>query len=303
MSGTQVTATVVRVVDGDTVRVDNGTGEESLRILALDTEESHAGGSKPVTQWGLKASERAKAIFAAGDEVTLEFPGSEPAEVCWRKYRGNFGRPLVYIYDKDDNDFQEIMIREGYSPYFVKYGYANFPAHHQRYLAAERVAQVAHIGVWDQQTVNHGEMRNYASLGVWWDLRARVIEGYRAFKAANLGAAVFNTRLDYDKLVEMATAGETGVVFTELRDLRRVGGDNGLIGIGSEQQPFKLFLPDLDEPACQAIVHLLENRYMAGDLAHPRRSYAYVMGPMKLFHGRPELVVTSPEQITDEPPA
>ena len=87
------------------------------------------------------------------------------------------------------------------------------------------------------------------------------------------------------------------------RHLRRVGGDNGSIGIGSEQQPFKVFLPDLDGPAGQAVVHLLENRYMASDLAHPRRSYAYVMGPMKLFHGRPELVVTSPDQITDAPPA
>ena len=302
MSGTKVEVEVVRVVDGDTVRVDNGTDEESLRILALDTEESNAGGSKPVTPWGRAASDRAKEVFSPGDRVSVEFPGNEPAQVCWQKYRGNFGRALVYIYDKDDRNFQEIMIREGFSPYFMKYGYAHFPAHHARYQAAEREAQIAHRGLWDQHAVNQAEMRNYARLGLWWDLRARIIEGYRAFKAAHPDAELFNSRLDYARLVELAEAEAHGVVFTELRDLRRIGGDNGLIGIGSEDQPFKVFLPDLDQPAGQAVVHLLENRYLSGDDQHPRRGYAYVQGPMKMFRDRPELVVARPEQISDQPP-
>jgi endonuclease YncB( thermonuclease family) len=55
-----------------------------------------------------------------------------------QRYRGNFGRLLVYIH-KDGVDFQETMIREGFSPYFVKYGNAIF--HHDTYRAAEREAQ------------------------------------------------------------------------------------------------------------------------------------------------------------------
>ena len=51
IQGTTVEATVSRVVDGDTIRVflPRQSDDESLRILALDTEESRASGSKPVT--------------------------------------------------------------------------------------------------------------------------------------------------------------------------------------------------------------------------------------------------------------
>lgn len=302
MSGTQVEVEVVRVVDGDTLRIRMAEGERSLRLLALDTEESNAGSGKPVTPWGREAKVRAQQIFAPGDPVTVKFPGEEPPEVCWMKYRDNFGRPLVFVHDRDGRDVQEVMIAEGYSPYFTKYGYAEFEAHHQRYAAAERAAQGAHIGVWDQLTVNGQEARNYAALGVWWNLRGQVIDAYRRVKAAHPEAGLLNSRLDYDVILTAAEAREPGIVFTELRELRRVGGDHGIITIGSLQQPFKVFLPDLDGPDGQAIVRLLENRYFSSEPTHPRRSYAYVHGPMKLFRGEPEIVVTSVHQITDEPP-
>ena len=98
--GTTVEATVSRVVDGDTIRVfiADSSDDESLRILALDTEETNAGSSKPITPWGQKAKERAESFFAEGDLVTLEFPGTEDLEVCLPKYRGNFGRLLVFVY-------------------------------------------------------------------------------------------------------------------------------------------------------------------------------------------------------------
>jgi micrococcal nuclease len=302
MSGTKVEVEVVRVVDGDTLRVSVEEREWSLRMLALDTEESNAGSDKPVTPWGRKAKERAQQIFSPGDRVTVEFLGNEAPEVCWEKYLDNFGRPLVFVHDRDDADYQEVMIREGYSPYFTKYGYAEFAAFHRRYAAAERAAQGAHIGVWDQMTVNGQDARNYAALGVWWELRARIIDHYRLLKAAHPEAGLLNSRLDYDAIVAAAAAQRQGIVFTELRELRRVGGHRAIITIGSMQQPFKVFLPDLEGPAGQAVVRLLENRYFPSEPGHPRRSYAYVHGPMKLFRDEPEIVVTSSEQISDEPP-
>ena len=92
-NGTIVDVIVSRVVDGDTLRVflPGAKKDESLRILALDTEESYAGGSKPVTPWGKKAKERAELIFKTGDSVQLEFPGKENIDTCIKKYRGNYG--------------------------------------------------------------------------------------------------------------------------------------------------------------------------------------------------------------------
>ncbi len=303
MAGTRIQGTVVRVVDGDTVRVEVNGDEESLRLLALDTEESNAGSSKPVTPWGHAAKDRANQVIAPGDTVTLEFPGHEAPEVCWQKYRGNYGRPLVYLYLPNGTDFQEMMIREGYSPYFVKYGYAHFPELHERYTNAERAAQAENLGVWNQMAVNAFEARNYALLGTWWHLRGLVVEGYRQFKRANPGIALYNTRLDYDLLVDLAEQRQEVTIFTELRDFKRVGGKHGIISVGSIHQPFQIFVREIDSDPAQTLLRFLMSRYIPGDGTHPRRSYAYIRGMVKMFGSRPELELERPSQVTDWPVA
>jgi micrococcal nuclease len=297
--GTEVETSIVRVVDGDTVAVTINGLEEKLRLSHLDTEESNHGSDKPVTPWGKKAKERAIELLPAGTAVTLEFAGTEPLEVCLERYRDNFGRLLVWLYH-DDQDFQERMIAEGYSPYFNKYGYADFESHHERYLAAERTAQTAHTGVWDQVGVNGSEQRNYALLGVWWTLRAELITAYRGFRAAQ--PALLNSRLDYAELVDRAKQHEEATVFTELRTYTPVGQNKAIVDIGSRAQPFKLFLPNVEGEEGQRLLRLLDGRYIPKDDHHVRRSYAYVRGPLQLFRDEPEVVVTSAHQITDVPP-
>ena len=303
MQGITTTARLVRVVDGDTLRVSLGTGEESLRLLCLDTEEANAGSTKPVTPWGKQASAAAKEIFRPGDEVTLELPGTEPLEEALRRYRDNFGRLLVFAYEPDGADFQEHWIRDGFSPYFTKYGYAEFPGHHARYRAAETQAQRANRGLWDQVAVNGSERRNYALLGVWWELRAQLVEEFRARRRAASGPRLFDSRLDYATLADLARTGERVTVFTELSELKRLGARKAAITIGSVHQPFQLFIPDLTSTAGQEIAWLLTHRYLGGDETHPRRGYAYVTGDLKLFGGRPELLLGGADQIGDAPPA
>ncbi|MGH1485378.1 MAG: thermonuclease family protein [Cellvibrionaceae bacterium] len=307
MSGTSLTVKVDRVVDGDTVRVfldPNDEKSQSLRVLALDTEEVFAG-SKPVTPLGKKASERAKALIKTGDTIKLILPGNEALDEALVKYRGNFGRLLVYIELEDGTDFQEIMIEEGLSPYFMKYGFAHFAARHQRYIAAERRAQSMQAGIWDQLVNNGSEIRNYAALATWWDLRARIIEGYREIKRRAPEANLFNTRLDYERLVEIAKAGQETTVFMELRNFRPTSGDHILFQTGSLSQPYQLFIPNGNSGGGDDVMKLLLNRYVAEGESKPRRSYAYVTGPTKMFpdseNGRPQIIVTDPAQITDWP--
>lgn len=82
MKGTRIEGlAVVRVVDGDTIRVALADGtEESLRLACVDTEESQPGRNdpdKPVTAAGTAATAMAKAYFAAPGggiaTVDLEF--------------------------------------------------------------------------------------------------------------------------------------------------------------------------------------------------------------------------------------
>jgi micrococcal nuclease len=48
---------VTKVVDGDSIKISLKGKTESLRLICVDTEESHSGGSKPVTAAGKAASE------------------------------------------------------------------------------------------------------------------------------------------------------------------------------------------------------------------------------------------------------
>lgn len=297
--GTVVSATVSRVVDGDTIRVflPGSNEDESLRILALDTEESHAGGGKPVTPWGRKAKQAAESFFSQGDQVQLEFPGTESPQECVRKYRGNFGRLLVFVH-KEGVDYQEMMIREGYSPYFTKYGNARFVSNHERYVGAEREAQMKGVGVWDQVGVNGSEIRNYALLSTWWKLRAEVIERYRSIKDEH--DQLLNTRLDYSRITQLAGTSDEVAVFTELRGVKRVGGRSAVVGIGSREQPFSLFIPDVESTEGEAVIQLMETRYISTGESHPRRGYAYVKGSLTTFRDKPQMVVEAASQITDE---
>jgi micrococcal nuclease len=298
--GTTVATEIARVVDGDTLAVPIDGEDERLRLLCLDTEESNPGSDKPITPWGREAKKEAQRVFQVGSAVTLEFPGREPLEECLVRHRDNFGRLLVFVHGQQ-GDFQEHMIAAGYSPYFMKYGHAEFASHHARYGAAERAAQAAHVGVWDQVTVNGSEMRNYATLGAWWTLRARLIDEYRTLRVGD--PTLLNSRLDYAELVEIARDGGEATVFTELASIKRVGGHRAIVDIGSRAQPFKLFVPDIESDDGRQLLSLLETRYVADDPGHIRRSYAYVRGQLQLFHNEPEIVVEDAAQVTDAPPA
>jgi micrococcal nuclease len=191
------------------------------------------------------------------------------------------------------------MIKAGFSPYFTKYGHAELVGHRNRYVAAERAAQAAHIGVWDQVTVNGSEMRNYGLLGTWWALRAALIDDYRQRRVNE--PRLLNSRLDYDELARLAVEHAEITVFTELASYTRVDRRRAVVDIGSRAQPFKLLIPDIESEHGQAVLALLDNRYLTTDDHYLRRNYAYVSGRLHKFRGAPELTLDTAEQIRDLP--
>lgn len=113
---------------------------------------------------------------------------------------------------------------------------------------------------------------------------------------------MLNSRLDYLAIRNKAETEESAIVFTELRSIRLIFSDT-IIGIGSRTQLSNLFIPDIISPEGQAVLNLLENRYISDGEIRPRRSYAYIQGKLSLFRDNPQIIVTDPEQITDELPA
>lgn len=308
MSEVIIEATLNRIVDGDTVNVaiDGDSRNRGVRILALDTEEVSDFGGKPETRLGHEATRRAKELFDGATSVRLAIPGIVEFDPTKTGHLDSFGRVLAYLETPDGRDFQEIMIAEGLSPYYQKYGYAADPGRHARYMAAERAAQQARLGVWDQINNNGAVMRDYGTLGVWWDLRARLIDVFRDAYGKPSTVPLLDARIDYEQILEFAKAGRTACVFTEYANIRPTGGPHHLlVSRPGDIRPLDTIIRNTHSTDGEAALTLARTRYMAegGSL---RRSYMYITAPLQMFQrGRqtfPELVVTAPEQITDGPP-
>jgi len=97
-------AVVDRGVDGDTVMVRTDSGVYSVRMLGIDTPETHYLG-KSQGEWGEKAAARLKVILPVGSDITLEFN----SEGC-----DKYGRVLAYVF-KGKKNINAQMAKEGWA--------------------------------------------------------------------------------------------------------------------------------------------------------------------------------------------
>jgi micrococcal nuclease len=134
-------AVVVRVVDGDTIIVDRGRGDERLRYVGIDAPESVKPGT-PVAFMGHEAS-AANDALVGGREVVLERDVSD---------RDRFDRLLRYVWLRDGEGWMLVnleLVRQGYA------SAVSFPPDvrlQEDLRAAERVARDAGLGLWGPAT-------------------------------------------------------------------------------------------------------------------------------------------------------
>src|SRR5688500_18116756 len=129
-------ARVVRVVDGDTVRVRVEGREETVRLIGIDTPETvHP--SKLVECFGKEASNHAAKLLPDGTRVRLE----RDVEL-----RDRFDRLLAYVYRVEDDLFVNLaLVRDGYA------AAATYPpnvAHTDELVAAAAEARREGRGLW-----------------------------------------------------------------------------------------------------------------------------------------------------------
>lgn len=130
-------ATVLRVVDGDTLLVRTAEGEERVRLLCINTSESVHPDKAKNEPLGKAASEFTKARLE-GAQVRLEpeLNGDE---------KDRYGRRLAYVI-VDGMNFNLELVRQGLSAYETKYGKSR--RYHDRFVAAEREAREQKLGIW-----------------------------------------------------------------------------------------------------------------------------------------------------------
>lgn len=102
---------VVRVMDGDTVKIDYNGKATNVRLIGVDTPETvHP--NKPVEAYGKEASNFTKNLLL-GESVYLRFDG---------KQTDTFGRLLAYVYRAPDGLFVNLeIVRQGYGHVYTQF--------------------------------------------------------------------------------------------------------------------------------------------------------------------------------------
>lgn len=126
-------AVVTRAVDGDTVRVRTARGPETVRLLGVNTPETHHP-TKGVECFGPEAA-AFTARMLTGRAVTLELDV---------EHRDIYGRLLAYV-EVDGHRFNDVLVRRGDARLLVippngRYGRA--------LLEEELAARRARRGLW-----------------------------------------------------------------------------------------------------------------------------------------------------------
>lgn len=122
---------VRRVIDGDTIELENG---EHVRYIGIDAPET-VDPRKPVQCFGIEASRRNRELVE-GKEVVLEKDISD---------RDRYGRLLRYVRLRDKL-INLVLVQEGYARVFayppdVKYG--------GEFIQAEKTARERNLGLWN----------------------------------------------------------------------------------------------------------------------------------------------------------
>ncbi|MGB3535355.1 MAG: thermonuclease family protein [Microcoleaceae cyanobacterium] len=284
---------VTKVVDGDTIKVLLNGQRVFLRLHCIDTEESFSNGKKSVSRIGVAATEMAKQYFTSKDgslvRVDVEFDGEHSIAACLEKYRDNHGRLICYVHKGAEN-YNLKVIREGWSPYYTKYGRSQ--EYHQQMVNAEAEAQAYHRNIWDPELNHYSASRNYNLLISWWSLRDSIIQDYRCYGRS---AGVFSVRLDYPKILAAAEKHQQITIFCDLQDgITKWIGSGALIHTGSKDHILKLWIPEAKYPQNAPLVQLIQKRY-----AGLGRGYVYVQGQVTMYRDKPEIILTNLEQLSD----
>jgi len=142
---------VQRVVDGDTLRLDDG---RSVRMIGLNTPELGKKGRSD-EPFAVAARKRLEALVAASDGRVGLLPGKESKD--------HYGRTLAHVYSADGANLEAQMLAEGLGFQVAVAPNVDLVGCQQ---SAERSARQAGLGLWRQSPVLKAEQINASGFAV-----------------------------------------------------------------------------------------------------------------------------------------
>jgi endonuclease YncB( thermonuclease family) len=129
-------ATMLGVVDGDTIDVTIDGRSERVRLIGIDTPETKKA-NVPVQCYGPEATTFTESLLPADTDLHLE------RDVV---ARDDYGRMLAYVYVASDGSFVNLkIIRQGFArPLTIRPNVA----HADEFVRAARSAEADNIGLW-----------------------------------------------------------------------------------------------------------------------------------------------------------
>lgn len=202
---------VVKVIDGDTIVVDIGGKNETVRLIGIDAPEIGGGSSKQKC-FGKESEELAKKILS-GVSVYLETDASQ-------NDRDKYNRLLRYAIMENGNNFNKQMISSGLAR---EYTYKTPYKYQKEFKNAENEARNAKKGLWSacyDNTNNHissgGENRNSGNLLN----SAQILKSGDCYCESNkYNCPDFKTHLEAQKVFECCVA-KVG------KDIHKLDGNN-----------------------------------------------------------------------------
>lgn len=294
---------ITKVVDGDTFKFDKL--DKSARLLCIDTEETFKGddaeaksndlarnwtefyslakakGKNPAkveTPFGYKTWQWTKELFKNVVKVRIELEEKN-------RVFDFFGRYLAYIIaiKKDGTEFNYNVecVKQGYSPYFSKYGYSK--RFHQQFVDAQNYARENKLAIWSGNELCYPD---YPERLEWWDRRAEMIS---KFEYLYKGREGYYSVLDDDYDLLKDKIGQEVILFGSIADILDKK-DPYLIRLSHTQ---KEHVDIVLFPENYSLMDELKIRELDGE-------YIYVSGKLELYKERPQIKLTSKSQIWQE---
>jgi len=127
---------VSRVVDGDTVVVDISGRSETIRLIGVNTPETHHP-TKPVECFGPEASAHTASLLTEGTDVWVERDVES---------RDRYGRLLGYVHRSADGLFVNLDLVAG--GWALPYPFPPNTTFETRFAEAANDARTASLGLW-----------------------------------------------------------------------------------------------------------------------------------------------------------